>query len=84
MADQISRKRRIIRKPHRYRISEKSRKEIRLYQKTTNLLIRKLPFQRLVREIAAHIKDGFRFQGKALDGIQNIFFLRSTYALCTK
>ncbi|VVC41257.1 Histone-fold,Histone H2A/H2B/H3,Histone H3/CENP-A [Cinara cedri] len=31
-------------------------KEIRKYQNSTNLLIRKLPFQRLVREIAQNIK----------------------------
>ena len=31
-------------------------KQIRQYQKTTELLIRKLPFQRLVREIAGDSK----------------------------
>uniref|UniRef100_A0A8C2GW23 Core Histone H2A/H2B/H3 domain-containing protein n=1 Tax=Cyprinus carpio TaxID=7962 RepID=A0A8C2GW23_CYPCA len=37
--------------PHRYRPGTVALREIRLYQKTTELLIRKLPFQRLVREI---------------------------------
>ena len=34
-------------------------KEIKQYQKSTNLLIKKLPFQRLVREIAM-VKDVLR------------------------
>ena len=34
------------------------RSEIRKYQKSTELLIRKLPFQRLVREIAQDFKTG--------------------------
>ena len=41
-----------VKKPHRYRPGAKALREIRRYQKTTELLIRKLPFQRLVREIA--------------------------------
>jgi histone H3 len=35
--------------------------EIRKYQKSTELLIRKLPFQRLVREIAQDFKVIFYF-----------------------
>ena len=35
--------------------------EIRKYQKSTDLLIRKLPFQRLVREIAQDFKVRFVF-----------------------
>uniref|UniRef100_A0A8C5X5L4 Core Histone H2A/H2B/H3 domain-containing protein n=1 Tax=Malurus cyaneus samueli TaxID=2593467 RepID=A0A8C5X5L4_9PASS len=35
---------------------------IRRYQKSTELLIRKLPFQRLVREIAQDFKTDLRFQ----------------------
>ena len=45
-------------------------KEIRKYQKSTNLLIRKLPFQRLVRQIAHHIKGDLRFQSTALLALQ--------------
>ncbi|EFO87010.1 hypothetical protein CRE_19357 [Caenorhabditis remanei] len=42
--------------PHRYRPGTVALREIRRYQKSTNLLIRKAPFQRLVREI---IQDYF-------------------------
>ena len=41
-----------MKKPHRYRPGTVALREIRKYQKSTELLIRKLPFQRLVREIA--------------------------------
>ena len=41
-----------VKKPHRYRPGTVALQEIRRYQKSTELLIRKLPFQRLVREIA--------------------------------
>ena len=44
--------------------------EIRRYQKSAELLIRKLPFQRLVREIALTYKRDFRFQASALDALQ--------------
>ena len=40
-----------VRKPHRYRPGTVALREIRRYQKSTDLLIRKLPFQRLVRQI---------------------------------
>ena len=40
-----------IKKPHRYRPGTVALREIRRYQKGTELLIRKAPFQRLVREI---------------------------------
>ena len=41
-----------MKKPNRYRPGSVALREIRKYQKSTDLLIRKLPFQRLVREIA--------------------------------
>eukprot|EP00121_Abeoforma_whisleri_P008819 Awhi_evm1s8101 len=41
-----------IKRPHRYRPGTVALREIRKYQKSTELLVRKLPFQRLVREIA--------------------------------
>ena len=41
-------------------------REIRRYQKSTELLIRKLPFQRLVREIAQDFKTDLRFQASAI------------------
>ena len=59
-----------VKKPHRYRPGTVALREIRRYQKTTDLLIRKLPFQRLVREIAQDFKSDIRFQGSALLGLQ--------------
>ena len=45
-------------------------RQIRKYQKSTDLLIRKLPFQRLVREIAQGFKNDLRFQSTALLALQ--------------
>ncbi|KAF6768497.1 hypothetical protein AHF37_08872 [Paragonimus kellicotti] len=45
-------------------------REIRRYQKSTELLIRKLPFQRLVREIAQDFKTDLRFQSSAVSALQ--------------
>ncbi|THU45747.1 hypothetical protein C4D60_Mb02t21250 [Musa balbisiana] len=45
-------------------------REIRKYQKNTELLIRKLPFQRLVREIAQAFKTDLRFQMSAVSALQ--------------
>ena len=44
------------RRPHRYRPGTVALREIRKYQKTTELLIRQTPMQRLVREVAADFK----------------------------
>ena len=55
-----------IKKPHRFRPGIVALREIRKYQKSTELLIRKLPFQRLVREIAQDYKCDLRFQSTAL------------------
>jgi len=43
-------------------------REIRCYQKSTEFLIWKLPFQRLVREIAQDFKTDLRFQSAAIGG----------------
>ena len=40
-----------VKKPHRYRPGMVALREIRRYQKSTKLLMRKLPFQCLMREI---------------------------------
>merc|ERR1712093_827985 len=45
-------------------------REIRKYQKSTELLMRKLPFQRLVREIALDFKMDLRFQSTAVVALQ--------------
>jgi hypothetical protein len=50
-----------VKKPHRFRPGTVALREIRRYQKSTELLIRKLPFQRLVREIAQDFKVVCRF-----------------------
>ena len=59
-----------VKKPHRYRPGTVALREIRRYQKSTDLLIRKLPFQRLVREIAQDFKNDLRFQGTAILALQ--------------
>ncbi|CAH1384581.1 unnamed protein product, partial [Tenebrio molitor] len=55
---------------HRYRPGTVALREIRRYQKSTELLIRKLPFQRLVREIAQDFKTDLRFQSSAVMALQ--------------
>ncbi|XP_066303374.1 LOW QUALITY PROTEIN: histone H3, embryonic-like [Branchiostoma lanceolatum] len=60
-----------VKKPHRYRPGTVALREIRRYQKSTELLIRKLPFQRLVREIAQDFKtEHLRFQSSAVMALQ--------------
>ena len=54
----------------RYRPGTVALREIRRYQKSTDLLLRKLPFQRLVREIAQGVKPDLRFQGSAIVALQ--------------
>ena len=58
-------------KPCRYWPGTVALREIRRYQKSTELLIRKLPFQRLVREIAQDLgKMNMRFQSRAIMALQ--------------
>ena len=59
-----------VKKPHRFRPGTVALREIRRFQKSTDLLIRKLPFQRLVREIAAEYKADLRFQSTAVLALQ--------------
>ena len=59
-----------VKKPHRYRPGTVALREIRRYQKSTDLLICKLPFQRLCREIAEGFKTELRFQGSSLHALQ--------------
>ena len=59
-----------LKKPMRYRPGTVALREIRRYQKTTELLIRKLPFNRLVREIAQDFKTNLRFQAQAIGALQ--------------
>ncbi|EHY64623.1 histone H3 [Nematocida ausubeli] len=57
-------------RPHRFKAGTVALREIRKYQKTTDLLIRKLPFQRLVREVASEFKAEVRFQSSSILAIQ--------------
>jgi histone H3 len=61
-----------IKKPHRFRPGTVALREIRRYQKSVELLIRKLPFQRLVREIMCDVgaADDLRIQASALAALQ--------------
>lgn len=57
-------------KPHRWRPGTVALREIRKYQKSTDLLLRKAPFQRLVREIAEKLETDVRFQSTAVLALQ--------------
>jgi len=63
-----------VKKPHRFRPGTVALREIRKYQKSTELLLRKLPFQRLTREVTQFLSDrtssDLRFQGSALAALQ--------------
>ena len=66
-----------VKKPHRFRPGTVALKEIRRYQKSMELLIRKLPFQRLVWEISGDHKvitsplcGKVRFQSLAIKVLQ--------------
>ena len=59
-----------IKKPRRHRPGTLALREIRRYQGSTELLIRKLPFQRLVREIAQDFKPDLHFQSSAVVALQ--------------
>jgi histone H3 len=54
----------------RFRPGTKAIMEIKKYQKGTDLLMRKGPFQRLVREITDEMHQGLRFQSNALLALQ--------------
>ena len=69
----------------KYRPGTVALREIRRYQKTSELLIHKLPFQRLCREITSRIDPSLRFQTSTLQALQEatevrlscFFFLNS-------
>lgn len=65
-----------IKKPHRYRPGTVALREIRRYQKSTDLLIRRLPFARYFREVVGDIKpepDTPRVTGSALAATQEAY-----------
>lgn len=60
-------------KPHRWRPGTVAIREIRKYQKNGELLFRKKPFERLVREIAQDqglVAGGVRFQPSSVAALQ--------------
>ena len=60
-----------LKKPRRFRPGTVALREIRKYQRSTELLIRKLPFQRLLREIVFDMKKkDYRFQSTAILAMQ--------------
>lgn len=59
-----------VSKPYRLKPGTLALREIRKYQKCTDLLILKMPFQRLVKEVASQIRTDFRFQGQAILALQ--------------
>ena len=62
-----------VKKPHRFRPGTVALREIRRYQKSTELLLRKQPFQRLVREITQDYQrpgDNLRWTSDALLAMQ--------------
>ena len=63
-----------LQKSRKYRPGTVALREIRRYQKSTELLIKRLPFQRLVKEIAQVYQRDLRFQSGAVEALQVIFF----------
>ena len=61
----------LIKKKIRYRPGEKALKEIRKFQRSTDLLIHKLPFTRLVKEITFSFHHSLQWQSIALEAIQH-------------
>jgi histone H3 len=61
-----------VKKPHRFKPGTVALREIRRYQKSTDLLIRRLPFQRLVREIAQDFHTDLRFALATIEVLQSV------------
>lgn len=59
-----------VKKAKRYRPGTVALREIRRYQKSSDLLIRKLPFQRLVREVTQDFRTDLKFQASAILALQ--------------
>ena len=57
-------------KPHRYRPGTVALSEICRYEKSTELLIRRLPFERLVREIAQDFRGRLNFASGTILALQ--------------
>ena len=59
-----------VKKATRWRPGTVALREIRRFQKSTDLLLKRAPFQRLVREIAQETKSELRFQSSAVMAMQ--------------
>ena len=59
-----------VKKPHRYRPGTVALREIRFFQKSTKVLLRKLPFKRLCQEVAEEFRKDLRFQPNAILALQ--------------
>jgi len=70
MAARMSYRQGGVKRPRRYCPGTVALHEIRKYQKSTDLLIRKLPFQRLVREICQGQGKDLKFQSTAILALQ--------------
>mmetsp|Transcript_20292 Transcript_20292/g.43894 ORF Transcript_20292/g.43894 Transcript_20292/m.43894 type:complete len:133 (-) Transcript_20292:51-449(-) len=71
LAGQAGRQPAVARRKRRMRPGEKALREIRAYQKSTDLLLRRLPFARLVREIqTTMLRKSYRWQGTAILALQ--------------
>lgn len=55
---------------HKWRPGTVALRQIRKFQKSTDLLLRKAPFQRLVREVATSHKEGLRWAASAVAAVQ--------------
>ena len=59
-----------LRRPHRFRVGTVALREIRKYQRSADLLIRKAPFHRVVREIGQDFSRSLRFTWFACAALQ--------------
>jgi len=59
-----------VKRAHRYRPGTVALREIRKFQRSTETLIPKLPFQRLVKEVAQNYQTDLRFQSTAIAALQ--------------
>lgn len=59
-----------VKKAHKYKPGTVALREIRKFQKSTELLIRKLPFQKVVKSIANELRQDTRFQSSAISALQ--------------
>jgi len=59
-----------VKRPHRYRPGTVALREIRRYQKSTEMILPYVPFSRVVREVAQDYKSDLRFQSSAMKALQ--------------